>query len=267
MATLPEASSNQMNYARDGFLLVKGLIPPEEVAEIKARFEEIWTKGVPGWFEQHGEGSYQNNLGEDYPRVVHPHRFDELSRRYLIDPRILDVVGELLADEPIAAQTMFYWKPPGTLGQALHQDNLYLQAEDAEGCMASWLAIDECNEENGCLVVVPGSNGLDVQCPTTADSSVSFSSNYVAAPDGFAEMAVVMEPGDCLFFGGHTIHGSGPNRSPDRCRRAFINHYIGARSTTSAGFYNPLIRRDGVEFDNDSPILGNPCGVAFDKAH
>lgn len=256
-----------MNYARDGFLLVKGLIPPEEVAEIKARFEEIWTKGVPGWFEQHGEGSYQNNLGEDYPRVVHPHRFDELSRRYLIDPRILDVVGELLADEPIAAQTMFYWKPPGTLGQALHQDNLYLQAEDAEGCMASWLAIDECNEENGCLVVVPGSNGLDVQCPTTADSSVSFSSNYVAAPDGFAEMAVVMEPGDCLFFGGHTIHGSGPNRSPDRCRRAFINHYIGARSTTSAGFYNPLIRRDGVEFDNDSPILGNPCGVAFDKAH
>jgi ectoine hydroxylase-related dioxygenase (phytanoyl-CoA dioxygenase family) len=35
-----------------------------------------------------------------------------------------------------------------------------------------------------------------------------------------------------LFFGGFTIHGSYPNRTPDRFRRAFIVHYFGAHLET-----------------------------------
>ncbi len=177
------------------------------------------------------------------------------------------MIGVLLADETIAAQTMYYWKPPGTKGQAPHQDNLYLQAEDTNGCIAAWVAIDDCDEENGCLVLVSESNNLDLKCPGTADEAVSFSNHFVETPEGYREVTMRMKAGDVLFFGGHTIHGSGPNVSKDRCRRSFICHYIGGRSTKSAGFYNPLIRMNGEEFNNEESEMGSPCGTGFDGPH
>jgi ectoine hydroxylase-related dioxygenase (phytanoyl-CoA dioxygenase family) len=250
---------------RDGYVLVKSLLSKDEVDRIKERFEQIWNEGVPGYFSRDEQGVV--NSCERYPRIIHPHRFDELSRDYLLDPRIAAVVGAVLDDEPIAAQTMYYWKPPGTPGQAPHQDNLYLQANDALGCMAAWIAIDPCNEENGCLVCVPGSHKLDLQCPGEADHTKSFTGHHVATPDGYKEVPIVMEPGDCLFFLGTTIHGSGPNTTQNRSRRSFICHYIGARSTESASFYNPLIRMNGEEFDNAASQMGSPCGVAFEGPH
>jgi phytanoyl-CoA hydroxylase len=40
-----------------------------------------------------------------------------------------------------------------------------------------------------------------------------------------------MEPGDVLFFGGLTIHGSYPNTTADRFRRGFICHFVGEHAT------------------------------------
>ncbi|MBX7135567.1 MAG: phytanoyl-CoA dioxygenase family protein [Fimbriimonadaceae bacterium] len=255
------------DYDRDGFLLVRSLFGPDDVQAIRARFEAIWNDGVPGFFERQGE-SYINHVDSmSYPRIIHPHRFDALSRRILIEPRLAAILTDLLDDEPIAAQTMYYWKPPGTKGQALHQDNLYLQGNDGHGCIAAWIAIDTCDEENGCLTVVPGSHRLDLQCPEAANTEESFTGHFVPPPGGFESTPVLMNPGDCLFFGGHTIHGSGPNRSADRCRRSFICHYIGSRSTESAGFYNPLIRMNGKEFHNAAASMGSPCGVEFSGPH
>lgn len=253
-------------FERDGFVIVRGLLPPEEVDLIRNRFEEIWSQGVPGQFEQH-DGDFQNSCEKGYPRVIHPHRFDELSKRYLLDPRLIEIVRELLDDEPVAAQTMYYWKPPGTKGQAPHQDNLYLQADDRAGCLAAWVAIDPCDQENGGLILVPGSHKLELLCPGQADPALSFFDQHVATPEGLDEVAAQMEPGDVVFFSGNTIHGSGPNLSEDRCRRSFICHYIGSRSTRSAVFYNPLIRMNGEEFSNEAANMGSPCGAAFDGPH
>jgi ectoine hydroxylase-related dioxygenase (phytanoyl-CoA dioxygenase family) len=250
---------------RDGFGVFRQLLSAGEVAEIKDRFEQIWEQGVPGYFSRDDHGPA--NSCERYPRIIHPHRFDEMSLRYLLDPRIGNAVGVLLDDEPIAAQTMYYWKPPGTPGQAPHQDNLYLQANDRMGCVAAWIAIDDCDEENGCLICVPGSHRLELQCPGEADPSISFTGHHVGTPEGFNEVPIRMKAGDCLFFFGTTIHGSTPNVSENRSRRSFICHYIGSRSTESASFYNPLIRMNGEQFENSPSTMGSPCGVAFEGPH
>lgn len=262
----PRSNGLRAFYEENGYLLILGLIPRDEIEQIRDRFEQIWREGQEGYLWRDDSGEVVNHC-EKYPRIVHPHRFDALSRQYLLDPRITDVVRELLDDEPLAAQTMYYWKPPGTKGQALHQDNLYLQAESGEGCMAAWLAIDRATEENGCIRVVPGSHRLELQCPEEADAERFQFLNYVPPPEGFTEVACVMEPGDCLFFGGHTIHGSDPNRSATESRRSLICHYIGTRSKECAGFYNPLLAIDGREVIAESPTMGSPCGVSFDGPH
>lgn len=258
-------SDLKSEYDRQGYLLLRYLFTTHEVQTIKQHFDKMWEEGVPGYLESDSQGN-KNWLNERYPRIVHPHRFDPLSKSMLLDGRITDLIATLLDDEPLAAQTMYYWKPPGTQGQALHQDNLYLQADDADGCMAAWIAIDEANETNGCLSVVPGSHRCDLVCPEKIVDSRYYFSDYVAPPQGFEVVPVIMHPGDALFFGGKTIHGSGPNDSDTESRRSFICHYIGARSTKSAGFYNPLLRVNGDEiFNHESD--GGPCGVHVSAPH
>ena len=131
-----------------------------------------------------------------YPRMLHPHRYaefavGEVSRRYLLDRRMEQVLTALFEDEPIAAQTMFYFKPPGARGQALHQDNFYLRVKPGT-CIGAWLAVDNATPENGGMVVVPQSHLLDIICPTPADLSRSFVSDRVTLPEAVKSVIVTL---------------------------------------------------------------------------
>jgi ectoine hydroxylase-related dioxygenase (phytanoyl-CoA dioxygenase family) len=67
--------------------------------------------------------------------------------------------------------------------------------------------------------------------------------------------------GGVAFFGGHLIHGSGPNRTKDRSRRTFIGHYIDQTSEQVAHFYHPVLDRHGNAVTGIRiPEGGGPCG-------
>jgi ectoine hydroxylase-related dioxygenase (phytanoyl-CoA dioxygenase family) len=146
-------------FENDGFLVIRGLLNPEEVQEIRDRFKEIHNDGagLPGKYEPANNKEAidkPNDPLNKYPRVIQPHRFDEVSRRYLLHPRLRDVLVDLLGQEPMAVQSMFYFKPPGSRGQEMHQDQFYLTVEPGT-CVAAWIAIDKCDAENGAMMIVP----------------------------------------------------------------------------------------------------------------
>jgi phytanoyl-CoA hydroxylase len=249
-------------YRRDGFYVARGLFSADEVAECRRYFDEFAAKGVPvpdQW--EPGEGD--DPLAR-YPRIIHPHRFDEASKHRLIDPRLRGILRELLSDDPLAVQTMFYYKPPGSRGQAFHQDNFYLKVKPYT-CIAAWIAIDPSMPENGGLQVVPGTQELDVACPEYADETVSFTRDFVAPPEDRTPVELRLEPGDTLFFNGSVIHGSGPNSTTDTWRRSFICHYMPAAATHIGRYYLP----HSMDFDGN-PIVrewnedGGPCGEDID---
>ncbi len=74
-------------YKSDGFVVVPALFSQEEIDAIKSHFMALNKAG-------HGfEGDRHTLLGEEdplkaYPRIVHPHRFDELSLNWLLDDRL-----------------------------------------------------------------------------------------------------------------------------------------------------------------------------------
>ena len=140
-----------------------------------------------------------------------------------------------------AAQSMFYFKPPTARGQALHQDNIFLQAHP-ETCIAAWIAIDDCDGENGGLRVVPGSHRYEIICPDEADPDESFTSTEITLPEGMSTVQTELAAGDILFFHGSMVHGSGPNRSSDRFRRSLIFHYVPVDSTEIATVLQPSPR-------------------------
>src|SRR4030095_3202868 len=111
------------------------------------------------------------------------HGWDETSLVGVLDVRRGSRLTALAGAEPYAVQTMFYFKPPGSRGQALHQDNFYLRAPPRT-CLAAWMAVDAADEANGCMQVVPGSHRWPVLCTTEADTTVSFTDVTVPLPTG-----------------------------------------------------------------------------------
>jgi ectoine hydroxylase-related dioxygenase (phytanoyl-CoA dioxygenase family) len=166
----------------------------------------------------------------------------------------------LLGIEPYAVQTMLYFKPGGARGQALHQDQFYLRVQPGT-CIAAWLALDPCDEDNGCMQVVPGSHKLPLLCTERADTTKSFTDVTVPVPESMKTRPVIMQPGDVLFFNGQLIHGSLPNTSGDRFRRSLIGHYITGDAEKVGGFYHPALRMDGSVVTLAENAEAGPCGI------
>jgi ectoine hydroxylase-related dioxygenase (phytanoyl-CoA dioxygenase family) len=255
-APAPVLSPQQLaDYQRDGFAIARGLFRRDEVDAIRTAFQDLAEAGaVPGLFEPAG--------GADplarYPRIMHPHRRTDLAcgrlaRRHLLDPRILDALAALTGDEQLGVQSMYYFKPPQARGQALHQDNHYLQVHPGT-CMAAWTAIDHVDAGNGGMQVVPGSHRLPVLPVRPSDPNLSFVDHQVDIPDGGRPVPTELAPGDVLFFNGSLIHGSTPNSSHDRWRRSLICHYAPAGTRAMSAWYRPQLRRDGGELVLPQPV-------------
>src|SRR5579871_2376721 len=159
-------------YQRDGFVIARGLFSPEETAQLRTHYMKLREgQEHPGDFVGVpvqpavaqpiiGDSAKTGDVFVDdrpdplkkYPRMIHMHRWDEISLQWLIDKRLNEQMTALLGREPYAVQTMLYFKPPGARGQALHQDQYYLKVKPGT-CMAAWLALDDCDEEDGCMRV------------------------------------------------------------------------------------------------------------------
>jgi hypothetical protein len=245
-------------FEEDGFTVARGLFGREEIDLLCARFAALHAGGpVPGHFEPRES----DDPLAAYPRVMHPHEIDEVARQVLLDARLRTVLEALLGEEALAAQSMFYFKPPGARGQALHQDNFYLRVEPGT-CVAAWVACDVIDRDNGGLEVVPGTHRMDLFCPKEADEATSFAREYVPPPPGLAAVPVDMAPGDVLFFNGSLVHGSRPNRTTDRFRRSFIGHYVG-RSAERIGVYYRTMTMDGERVRLAESEGAGPCGTEF----
>lgn len=263
MMQLVDLSPYLETYQKQGYVVVRGLFTADEVAQYKQHYMDMRASGpLPGDFP--GVDAQNTDPLKKFPRMIHMHRWDDLSMQWMIDPRINRCLTALLGQEPFAVQTMLYFKPPGARGQALHQDQYYLRVQPGT-CMAAWMALDRCDEENGCMEIIPGSHTWPVLCTIPADTTQSFTDITVPIPEGVQAEPVMMEAGDVLFFNGQLIHGSFPNTSQDRFRRALIGHYIAGEAEKVSKFYHPVLHMDGSEVTIGESERGGSCGVWVEK--
>ena len=254
-------------YNDNGYVVVRGLFSAEEAQTYSRHYEAMRVR------EQAASGVWNNGLDINdetdplkiYPRIMQPHRRDETSLQWLLDERINHALTAFLNGEPYAVQTMFYFKPPGARGQALHQDQYYLRVQPGT-CMAAWMAVDDCDADNGCIRVVPGSQNWPLLCLTEADTEVSFTDVTVPLPEGEIELPVPMKAGDVLFFNGQIVHGSLPNTTADRFRRSLIGHYIVGEAKKVWEWYHPVLRMDGTEVELGLSDMGGTCGTWVDQS-
>ncbi len=267
-------------YQRDGYFIARGLFAPEEITRLRAHYMALREgqehpgdfAGVPvqrilGDSAKTGDLLFEDRPDplKQYPRMIHMHRWDEISLHWLLDKRLNRQLTALLGCEPYAVQTMLYFKPPGARGQALHQDQYYLKVQPGTS-MAAWMALDDCDEVNGCMQMVAGSQEWDVLCTIPADTTQSFTDVTVPLPPGVKPTPAIMKAGDVLFFNGQIVHGSYQNTTSDRFRRALIGHYIVGEAEKVAQFYHPVLRMDGSLVELGMSEGGGSCGVWTERS-
>jgi phytanoyl-CoA hydroxylase len=249
----PVTVDEYVRFREQGFLVVRGALARGEVGR------ELHDQGAdlpPGRVLVPGETSFGSDNKTPDARLEHLlrihmlHRRLEIHERYLLHPRILDVVAGLVGPDVLALQTMLFVKRPGSPGQGYHQDSFHIITEP-DTLIGAWVALDRADTENGCLWITSGSQhepvypDADVHSGHGGDRRLAGIPSITGADDtgesrnGLSAIAAryegreqpaVLEPGDAVFFDGHTLHRSHANRSPTRARRAFVAHYCNARS-------------------------------------
>lgn len=253
-------------FRRQGFLVVRGLVGPHEVDELRSHTEDLMQGRLPEQAGQsldlgdHASGVATQQLAappahlspaekaEYFLRIHMLHRQLELHERYLLHPGVLDVLQALIGPDVLALQTMLFVKGPGKPGQGWHQDSYYIPTHPDTLCGA-WIAIDDCDERNGAMWFATGSQHEPVYPPEsgygfgdhqlTGVEGVSGVSNpndeendLARIADRYPQLLVAAKVGDVVFFGGHVLHRSKQNWTTDRFRRSFVGHYCNARSFT-----------------------------------
>jgi phytanoyl-CoA hydroxylase len=257
-------------FRKKGFLVVSGLVSHDEVDELRQHTEDLMQGRLPEQSRQMAARDITSDRGvtiqqleappahlspiekaQHFLRIHMLHRKLALHERYLLHPRVLDVLEVLIGPDVSAMQTMLFLKPPGKPGQGWHQDSYYIPTYPDTLCGA-WIAIDDCDETNGAMWFAQGSHVEPIYPPADGVgagdrligdiahvkgvSNVNDEENDLAkVANRYPQVLVPAKAGDVVFFGGHVLHRSKANHTADRFRRAFVSHYSNARSFTQWG--------------------------------
>ncbi|KPJ20097.1 Phytanoyl-CoA dioxygenase, peroxisomal [Papilio machaon] len=218
-------------YKKNGFLVIKGLINFECLYNVKKRFLQVVNgledKGLMTIVKEPGL-TEKGAKGPDVINKINDIHFDEEFSSYSEDPRLLDVVAQLIGDSITVVHSMFINKPAGTARHPPHQDLWYFPFRPADMIVASWTAVDQVERDNGCLYVLPGSHRthtlVEHHYPTDSNKFLFYGVRDESAAPEEQRVHLPMDPGDTVFFHPLLIHGSGPNVSK-RSRKAITCHY------------------------------------------
>jgi phytanoyl-CoA hydroxylase len=269
VSTSPLISAAQVEqFHRDGYCVVDALFNADEITAIEAFFEDFKHNGLSVYDQ--GHKFEEIDPSKNQVRAMHPHRYSERAKAWALHPRVMAVLATLLGRDPLLAQTMYYFKPPGAKGQGMHQDNFYLLAAPAT-CIAAWTAIDAAHPRQ--WLPLRGarleSQGHLLPHRRQRGPWLSYGDSHIKPfPRDAKPIPVEVPRGSTMFFGGNLIHGSGPNRTKDRSRRTFIGHYIDEASDQVAKFYHPVLDRQGNAVTRvQAPAEGGgPCGDGWQGA-
>ncbi len=168
-------------------------------------------------------------------RVGHGlHRVDELFVSVARGPAIGGVLSALVPPPAwIVQSTVVYKQPRSDVVQfGLHQDAAYLTTEP-ESLVLAFVALDDMDEENGALSVVPGTHRGPLHVALALGPEGFYPVEGRPRPErDDAPVLLPMRRGTVVFVHGRTLHASGPNRST-RPRRALIIHVMSGTSRLS----------------------------------
>jgi len=248
---LQKLSQQQIDqYNKKGFIFPLDVFSDDEAATHRAIFDELLEAAAAS-----GGNSYSINGWHKNCRSVHD---------LVTAPRILDYVQDLIGEDLICWGTHYFCKMPGESKRvSWHQDASYWPLTPSK-TVTVWLAIDDADEENGAMQVIPGSHRhgqIDFARSADGENNVLNQTVQDALDYGETPVALAMKAGQISLHTDLLLHGSEPNSSqrrrcgltmrfvpPDvRALNGWNGNAVICRGSDSSGHWEHHPRPDGDE--------------------
>jgi hypothetical protein len=228
--------------ARDGYLFLRGLLPPEPVHELYNAIMALCQQ--QGWADAQGRASGQPRLegSPEFWAVYDGVQRMELFHAFAQRPEVLNMV-ETLVREPVLAHPRniarisfpnaeFFTTPA-------HQDFVHIQATPET--YTAWTPLSDCPQELGGLAVLAGSHTLGLLPVHKADGAggLGVDTGHLGLP----WHTIDYRAGDVLLFHSMVVHKALPNRTPDRLRLSTDYRYQGVSQPIVADGLEPHYSR------------------------
>ena len=263
-APTPMLTPTQQAQWRDqGFVVVPGFKPPEALAAVRQRAQQLVdafdpadgagifsTDGLAAsrqqWFLDSGdqvrcffeeeaidaEGRMRVPKERSINKIGHAlHHLDPVFATFSMGSDVAALAAALGVQSPRVWQSMVIFKQPHIGGEVRwHQDATYLIA-DPIPVTGLWFALEDATLDNGCLWMAPGGHRgpLRELFVREGDAVELRRLDETPWPSGDAAVPVEVEAGSVVAFHGLMPHYSAPNRSA-RSRLAYTLHFTDGRS-------------------------------------
>jgi len=213
-----------------GYVRIPGFINAAEVATIHEHLQRVIAEVVPTM--PVADVFYEDKADKtSLKQLIRLYQQDDFFAQLYFKSRFFALAEFLLGRLVVGRNMQYFNKPPG-IGQPTppHQDGYYAKLSPIEG-MTMWLALEDVDEENGCVRYINGSHRRGVR-PHGKTGTLGFSQGITdySDEDRAAEVCMIAQPGDLLVHDALTIHRADGNQSATRSRRALGFIYYSARA-------------------------------------
>jgi ectoine hydroxylase-related dioxygenase (phytanoyl-CoA dioxygenase family) len=218
-------------FDQNGYLPVGRVMSDEQADALLGRLQDV----LEGRSKAQAE-SKRNLLGDGSSavviQVVNIWEADDLFYEHLFNPAVCGMIAQLMSCDTVRVwHDQVQYKPPKVGGPtSWHQDHPYWPIIQPADLISAWVALEDADEENGCMWMVPGSHKWGPHKGGTIGTNPD---DFSPQPDlSLLPPDVDVTPVPMPVKKGHaglhhclTWHGSPPNRS-DRGRPAIAVHYM-----------------------------------------
>ena len=224
--TLQFSESEIADFHRDGFAVVRGLIPGEMAQRMKSVTLRDLAAAEPGPVELEAELAYpgapssvDDEGGQTIRRlkmaVARDPVFVDCVSRPEVSRRLRQLLGEIVV-MPLAHHNCIMTKRPRfSSDTGWHQDFRYWSF-DRPDLISLWIALGDEHSENGGLKLLPGTHATDFNASQFDTDQFLDPSHSDFARVTASATTVSLTAGDVLFFHCRTFHAASRNRTAEQ---------------------------------------------------
>jgi phytanoyl-CoA hydroxylase len=238
-------------YNEQGYVLAKGVIPPDALQLARTVLERWVDQVIQSWVDKglldhpHADLDFAHRLAQVWNMAGKPHyirspRRDLVSRElfdFIRHSSILNLAEDLLGTSEILAHGIFNARPKlpdqKWTDTPWHQDAQYYRDAEYTHIASIWIPLQPVTTLNSCLQVAPGYHRGQLY-EGYNDEETGFLGLSHEDRDKLSGIPVEMEVGDALCFTQLTPHAALSNRS-DAVRWSMDMRYEAIPTATASG--------------------------------
>ena len=242
-------------YQSDGFTVCRSFLTADELSEVEENTRRYIRDVVPRmpaedvFYEDRDRPSSLKQIQQMWQHDAYFHTL-------ITDGKFRRLAEQLLQGAVVPKNLQFFNKAPGVNRPTPpHQDGFYFMLTPPHA-LTMWLALDEVDEENGCVRYLPGSHNQPLR-PHAKTGTLGFSqgiSDYPRPGETEREVPLTVSPGDLLVHDARTIHRADGNRSDHRTRRALGMIYYSHHAREDTMRHDQYQRQLKVEMKSQGRI-------------